>query len=106
LVSDVANVPFFRSLFDLVTDNGVFLEDFFQQELLFKLHGFHILFGGVDELALFVEADVVIANVRVLIELDRRVSRVLTRSLDHAVVTNGYSSFLDEIHVCDLIFFI
>jgi hypothetical protein len=106
LVSDVTNVPFFWSLFNFITNYRVLLKDFFQQELLFKLHGLHILFSSVDKLTLFIEADVVIANVRILIKLDRRISWILTRSLDHAIVSNCYSSFLDEIHVCDFIFFI
>jgi hypothetical protein len=63
LVSDVTNISFFRSFLDLRTDDWVLLEDFLQQELFLELHGFHILFGSIDELTLFVEANIVITNI-------------------------------------------
>lgn len=78
LVSDVSNVSFFGSLFDLVADHGILFEDFLEQELFFKLHGFHILLGGVDKFTFFVEANVVIAYVGVLMELNGRIRWILT----------------------------
>ena len=106
LISDVTNVSFFRSLFNLGTDDRVLFEDFLQQELLLQLHGFDILFGCVNEFTFLVEANIVITNVGILVKLNWRICWVLTRCLDHAVVSDCYSSLLNEIHVRDFIFFI
>ena len=106
LVTNVSNISFFRSFFDFKTNHWILFKDFFKQELFLKLHCFHILFSGVDEFTFFVEANIVITNIRILMKFNWRICRVLTRCLDHTIVSDGYSSFLDEIHVRNLIFFI
>lgn len=61
--SNVILVSLFRRFLYLHCYLGVFREYLTQQELLLKLHGNNVLDCHVNEFALFVEADVVVADV-------------------------------------------
>ena len=106
LISDISDVPLFWSLLYLITYQRVFLKNSLKQELFFKLHGLYILLSCINEFTFFIEANIVVTDVRILVQLYWRIGLFLGRGLDHAIIADGNDSFLDEIHMGYFIFFI
>lgn len=105
-LSNIVLVSLFRRFLYLHGYLWVFREDLSQQKLLFKLHGHYVFNRHIYELAFFVKADIVVADVRILLELNGNPKLILAEALRHQVISNTNYAFLDEIHMCNLIFFV
>jgi hypothetical protein len=106
-LSDIKLVSQVSTLLDLVSNMRILREYLFLEELLLERVGADLVNGHVDELRLLIEADIVIANERMLLEFDAKVVLLLLReTLSHKIVTNSDLAFKDEVHIRHLIFLV
>lgn len=101
---DVPHVPQLRALLYFVSDLRVLREYLLLQELFGQRVGTNFIDSHIDKLGLLVEANVVVADEGVLLQLDSKMMRlILRKSLCHKVVTNTDLSFQKEVHIRDLV---
>ena len=105
-ILNVLHVPVLGTFHNFTCNFWVLFEDFTSKEPLAQRNCLNISSCKVDELWLLVEADIVSAYLWVLLALNANNELLLAESLGHHVVSNSDHSLLDEVHICNFIFFV